>query len=108
MTSVSHARRRAITGAVAIPGIELADFQREAIEARLAGESGLIHSATGSGKTLAAWLGPLQLDREAARTAGLRVLWITPLRALANDTRAHLESAADALGMRRPRGSSNQ
>ena len=32
----------------------------------------------------------------AVRT--LKVLWITPLRALANDTRTHLEAAANALG----------
>ena len=66
-------------------------FQREVWEAYLAGGSGLIHAATGTGKTYAAWLGPLL---EALAEPGpdirpappLRVLWITPLRALAADT----------------------
>ncbi|MEM9171643.1 MAG: ligase-associated DNA damage response DEXH box helicase [Pseudomonadota bacterium] len=72
------------------------DFQRDAWDAYARGQSGLIHSPTGSGKTLAAWLGPLH--RSAHQTGGLRVLWITPLRALANDTRKSLQTAADALG----------
>src|SRR5215218_3278979 len=74
-------------------GWEAFGFQREVWEAYLAGESGLIHAATGTGKTYAAWLGPvLEWMRESAggpdiRPAPpLRVLWITPLRALAADT----------------------
>ena len=90
------------------------DFQRDAWQAWHAGQSGLIHSPTGSGKTLAAWLGPLQAAaastaepdsgtgsapeppaRPAAETT--QVLWITPLRALANDTRESLAGACEAL-----------
>lgn len=76
------------------------DFQRQAWQAWHAGESGLIHSPTGSGKTLAAWLGPLQaaLSDDTADD-GLKVLWITPLRALANDTRNSLEAACVALDL---------
>ena len=73
------------------------DFQREVWRAYLDGESGLVHAATGTGKTLAAWWGPLleYLHESAALPSGrrrratsppLRVLWITPLRALAADT----------------------
>ena len=66
-------------------------FQREVWDAYARGESGLIHAATGTGKTYAAWFAPL-LDalQEGRRSAprGLRVLWITPLRALAADTAA--------------------
>ncbi len=80
-------------------------FQREVWEAYLAGESGLVHAATGTGKTLAAWLGPLIEWMAGGKRAGalwaggigkretepgLRVLWITPLRALAADTAAAL------------------
>ncbi len=97
---------------LAADGRELFAFQREACQAYLAGESGLIHSPTGSGKSLAAWLGPLaEADAEAEVEAeaeagaqghtsrrGLRVLWITPLRALAVDTRENLADAAAALG----------
>ena len=75
------------------------DFQRAAWEAWHRGESGLIHSPTGSGKTLAAWLGPVQAALQQPNDdEALRVLWVTPLRALANDTHQHLEKACNALG----------
>jgi ATP-dependent Lhr-like helicase len=63
-------------------------FQREVWAAYLDGESGLIHAATGTGKTLAAWWGPLleYIEAPSDRSTQLRVLWITPLRALASDT----------------------
>ncbi|MEM8548566.1 MAG: ligase-associated DNA damage response DEXH box helicase, partial [Pseudomonadota bacterium] len=78
-------------------GWSIFDFQNEAWEAALAGRSGLVHSPTGSGKTLAAWLGPVLRNGHA--TGGLRVLWITPLRALANDTAKNLSAAVAALGV---------
>lgn len=72
-------------------------FQRDVWSAYHAGDSGLIHAATGTGKTLAAWGGPVsEWLTEPVSTPGrrvrrstaprLRVLWITPLRALAADT----------------------
>jgi len=65
-------------------------FQLETRAAYLAGRSGLLHAPTGLGKTLAVWLGPLAEaldDPPPTRGPGsLRVLWITPLRALAADT----------------------
>jgi ATP-dependent Lhr-like helicase len=85
-------------------------FQREVWTAYLAGESGLIHAATGTGKTYAAWIGPvLEWLRDHLHTpaspprrsvaAPLRVLWITPLRALAADTEAALHVPVDGLGL---------
>jgi len=71
------------------------EFQREVWSAYLAGDSGLIHAATGTGKTYAAWMGPLLewiTEHPNRKTWAklppppLRVLWITPLRALAADT----------------------
>jgi ATP-dependent Lhr-like helicase len=66
------------------------DFQREVWSSYLDGESGLIHAATGTGKTLAAWWGPLLEylgeEKKKEKAVPLRVLWITPLRALAADT----------------------
>ncbi|MGA0609961.1 ligase-associated DNA damage response DEXH box helicase [Caldimonas sp. KR1-144] len=67
-------------------------FQREVWSAMLAGESGLLHANTGAGKTYAVWFGALLRAAAAAgalsgRTAPpLRVVWITPMRALAADT----------------------
>jgi ATP-dependent Lhr-like helicase len=85
-------------------GWQAFDFQREVWGAYLKGESGLIHSATGTGKTLAAWLGPLAewiAESPSPQGAGgapaMRVLWITPMRALASDTHYSLERAVEGL-----------
>jgi ATP-dependent helicase Lhr and Lhr-like helicase len=59
------------------------EFQREVWRAMAAGRSGLLHANTGSGKTYAVWFGALSRAQDAA---GLQVLWITPMRALASDT----------------------
>ncbi len=65
-------------------------FQQEAWRAIASGRSGLLHATTGAGKTYAVWLGMLQaLLREQPdgdRPQPLRVLWLTPMRALASDT----------------------
>jgi ATP-dependent Lhr-like helicase len=76
-------------------------FQREVWNAYLRGESGLVHSATGSGKTLAAWLGPLAewMGEGATQAPPLRVLWITPMRALAGDTVLSMKRAVEGLGL---------
>ncbi len=77
-----------------------APFQRQLWSAWRAGRSGLLHAPTGSGKTLALWGGAL-LDALASKAgqAGLRVLWITPLRALAADTLAQLRAPLTELGL---------
>ena len=90
------------------------DFQREVWNAYMKGGSGLVHAATGTGKTLAAWGGPLAewLAESAAPSpmpAGrrprrdsapaLRVIWLTPLRALAADTEEALRAPLAALGI---------
>lgn len=89
-------------------------FQQEVWQAAIHGESGLLHASTGSGKTYAVWFGALQhaapeLAKPGAtisppseklkRTGtGLRILWITPMRALAADTaRALAEPLSDLL-----------
>jgi ATP-dependent Lhr-like helicase len=78
------------------------DFQILAWDAYLQGHSGLIHAPTGIGKTYAAFMGPLiaELTQQQSRPAShanatsadgmkapvpLKVMWITPLRALATD-----------------------
>ena len=64
-------------------------FQEEVWAAIAAGESGLLHAPTGTGKTLAAWLGAIL--RTGAAGTGIRVVWLTPLKALAADTLRALE-----------------
>jgi ATP-dependent Lhr-like helicase len=84
------------------------EFQEEVWRAYLRGESVLIHAATGTGKTYAAWIGPIlewlrdyPASAAASRrgAAPLRVLWITPLRALAGDTEDALRAPVEDLGL---------
>ncbi|HWC31867.1 MAG TPA: DEAD/DEAH box helicase, partial [Actinomycetota bacterium] len=67
--------------------------QEVAWPALAAGESALVVAPTGSGKTLAAFLVFLdRLAKEPARDRqGVRVLYVTPLRALGNDIYRNLE-----------------
>ena len=85
-------------------GWKVFPFQRAVWKAALAGQSGLLHANTGAGKTYAVWFAALL--RGAARTrrraAGLRVLWITPMRALAADTQRSLETSAQELAAAHP------
>ena len=87
-------------------------FQEEVWRAYNDCRSGLIHAATGTGKTYAAWLGPViewldthetrpatQKKRSRADADPLTVLWITPLRALANDLVGALRRPVDDLGI---------
>ena len=81
-------------------GWKIFPFQRAVWQAALAGESGLLHATTGSGKTFAVWFAALQraMVAKSSRKRGLRVLWITPMRALAADTlRALTESGAELM-----------
>ena len=88
-------------------GWEPFDFQRDAWQAFLEGQSGLIHAPTGIGKTYAAWFGSV-LDWLGVNPGGshsdtphplLRVLWITPLRALAADIRTALQRVVEDLDL---------
>ena len=82
-------------------------FQLETWNTYLNGESGLVHAPTGLGKTFAVWGGPVlewlaeHPDKEGwpTKPEPLRVLWITPLRALANDTVKSLQTQVDDLEM---------
>lgn len=88
------------------------DFQKEAWQKYLDGYSGLIHASTGTGKTYAIWPAPLiewmsHGDMSNAVVTGrgkkahlpLTVLWLTPLRALANDIALALEEPVLALDL---------
>lgn len=79
-------------------GIHPWPFQEECWKAYLEGESGLIYVPTGSGKTYAAFGGPLaQLIREPGR--GIQILYITPLRAVANDVHKALIKPIEVLNL---------
>lgn len=89
-------------------------FQHQCWDAQAGGASGLVHVATGTGKTLSVWMGALEADRhlraspEGAAPAGsshakvpraIKVLWLTPMRALAGDTLKSLREGAEMAGV---------
>ena len=57
---------------------------------------GWLHAPTGSGKTFALGIPAIALHAQR-QGKGLRILWITPLRALSSDICAALQQAADEL-----------
>ncbi len=59
-------------------------FQKKVWEHYAQGQSGLLHVPTGAGKTFAAVLGPMMRYLKSPRK-GLKLLYITPLRALSRD-----------------------
>jgi ATP-dependent Lhr-like helicase len=73
------------------------EFQESMWRAYWAGESGLLNATTGTGKTLAAWMGPL-LESAVSSEPGIRVVWVTPLRALARDLERALQQPLKFLG----------
>jgi len=111
----------------ALKGWKPFQFQRDTWNAYLSGSSGLVHAPTGSGKTLAVLLGSaiehlnhLSSVRSAADSVATKtkakfaeprspakhksadpftLLWITPMRALANDTAHSIQEAVTALNL---------
>lgn len=78
-------------------------FQQELAQAYVEGYSGLLNAPTGSGKTYAMWI-PVIADWMVTNAAqapssksSLKVIWITPLRALAKDICNALQEACDLL-----------
>ena len=75
------------------------EFQLDCWQKYLEGYSGLLNAPTGSGKTYALW-NPCLLehiktypeDYRKARKDGLKIIWITPLRALAKDIKLAMEA----------------
>lgn len=81
-------------------------FQRDAWDAYARRESGLIQVATGAGKTYAAYLGPLaalidevRAHKEGSFVPGLRILYVTPLRAVSRDIELALREPVRDLGL---------
>ena len=73
-------------------------FQRDTWEAQAENRSGLIQVPTGSGKTYAAFGGAIERLAQPGGN-GLRVLYITPLRAMTRDLESALRHPVDALGL---------
>jgi ATP-dependent Lhr-like helicase len=81
-------------------------FQEETWQYILDGRSGLVNAPTGCGKTYSVFVGALikfidenPEDWQSKKNNGLRLLWITPLRALAKDIGRAMEEALQELHM---------
>lgn len=92
-------------------------FQEQTWDAFFAGDSGLVNVPTGAGKTYAAYLGPLAelidvLDASGTASGralhasegtsfapGLRILYLTPLRAVSRDVEKALKEPIEALNL---------
>ena len=72
-------------------------FQKQVWSARLNGQSGLLHVPTGAGKTYAAFIGALVQAVTQPKKAGVRILYITPLKAVSRDIRLALEEATNGI-----------
>ena len=73
-------------------------FQEETWKAYLSGQSGLIQVPTGSGKTYGAVMGPIAQMVAESSCSGLRLLYITPLRALSRDIEASIRRPIEEMG----------
>ena len=96
----------AISGWLKHRGRQPFPFQAQTWHAMMAGRSGIVNAPTGCGKTYAVFLGALirfidahPSDWQARRNNGLRLLWVTPLRALAKDIGRAMEEVILELGM---------
>ncbi|GAC1420751.1 MAG: ligase-associated DNA damage response DEXH box helicase [Flavisolibacter sp.] len=87
-------------------GYKAFPYQQQTWQHILDGNSGLVNAPTGTGKTFSVFLGSLILfinqnpDHYLSRTGnGLRLIWITPLRALAKDIGRAMEEVITQLGL---------
>ncbi|SHM72966.1 ATP-dependent helicase Lhr and Lhr-like helicase [Cyclobacterium lianum] len=88
-------------------GWEPFDFQRACWQHYLGGKSGLLNAPTGSGKTLALFVPVLmeyvrenQGSWHQEKKNGLQAIWITPLRALAQDIQQAMNQVCEETGIR--------
>lgn len=77
-------------------GLTPLDFQEKTWQAYVQGKSGLIQVPTGSGKTFAATLAPIA-DMLAQPSKGLKLLYLTPLRAVSRDIEKALSDALEQI-----------
>lgn len=82
------------------------EFQIQTWKDYLNGKSGILNAPTGSGKTFALWFPPV-LDYirkhpdtwQKPQKIGIQVIWVTPLRALAQDIHHAMQEVCDSIGL---------
>ncbi len=81
-------------------------FQIQTWNDYLDGKSGLLNAPTGSGKTFALWF-PVILEYiqnhpdswRKPKNNGIQLIWVTPLRALAQDIQLAMQEVCNAIGL---------
>jgi ATP-dependent Lhr-like helicase len=81
-------------------------FQIQAWKDFLDGKSGLLNAPTGSGKTFALWF-PVILEFiqnhpdtwQKPQNKGIQLIWVTPLRALAQDIQKAMQEVCNVIGL---------
>ncbi len=81
-------------------------FQIQTWEDYLDGKSGLLNAPTGSGKTFALWF-PVLLEYiqknpntwQKPQKNGIQLIWVTPLRALAQDIQKAMQEVCEVIGL---------
>ena len=81
-------------------------FQLETWNDYLDGKSGLLNAPTGSGKTFALWF-PVLMEYilknpdtwQRPKSNGIQLIWVTPLRALAQDIQLAMQEVCLAIGL---------
>ncbi|MFD2201105.1 ligase-associated DNA damage response DEXH box helicase [Shivajiella indica] len=81
-------------------------FQIQTWNDFLEGKSGLLNAPTGSGKTFALWI-PVLLeyiaqnpkDWQRPKNNGIQLIWVTPLRALAQDIQKAMQEVCYSIGL---------
>lgn len=87
-------------------GWEPFPFQTQTWNDYLDGKSGLLNAPTGSGKTFALWF-PVILEYirehpdswQKPRKNGIQMIWVSPLRALAQDIQLAMQEVCSAIGL---------
>jgi len=81
-------------------------FQLETWNDYLDGKSGLLNAPTGSGKTFALWF-PVLMEYilknpdtwKRPKSNGIQIIWVTPLRALAQDIQLAMQEVCQVIGI---------
>ncbi len=87
-------------------GIRPFPFQEETWQAMLDNRSGLVNAPTGCGKTFSVFLGTIirfinehPENYDSLKNNGLKLLWVTPLRALAKDIGRAMNEVITEMGL---------
>lgn len=87
-------------------GWEPFPFQIQTWNDFLDGKSGLLNAPTGSGKTFALWFPVIleyiqnnPVDWQKPKKNGIQLIWVTPLRALAQDIQLAMQEVCESIGL---------